>query len=45
MGAYLSEPMKATESEDGAGNKLRFGASTMQGWRASQEVCNLIVDL
>lgn len=42
MGAYLSEPMTEKESEDGGGNKLRFGACSMQGWRISQEVMNLL---
>jgi hypothetical protein len=39
MGAYLNKPLKTADSEDGFGNQLRFGASAMQGWRASQEVC------
>ncbi|CAL8147541.1 unnamed protein product [Orchesella dallaii] len=37
MGAYLSEPMTAKETEEGEGNKLKFGACSMQGWRVSQE--------
>lgn len=38
MGAYLSEPITKKESENGEGNGLIFGASSMQGWRVSQEV-------
>lgn len=38
MGAYLSEPMTDKQSEEGEGNKVKFGACSMQGWRVSQEV-------
>jgi protein phosphatase 1G len=41
MGAYLSSPKKGKEIEDGAGSGLRFGASSMQGWRTSQEDAHL----
>ncbi|CAD6236894.1 GSCOCG00008284001-RA-CDS [Cotesia congregata] len=37
MGAYLSEPVTTKESVDGLGKNVVFGASSMQGWRISQE--------
>ncbi|XP_055373964.1 probable protein phosphatase CG10417 [Condylostylus longicornis] len=37
MGAYLSEPVKETHSIDEANEFLQVGASSMQGWRISQE--------
>jgi len=45
MGAYLSHPITKTEPEDGKGNRLEYGASSMQGWRVSQEVCHYIIKL
>jgi hypothetical protein len=38
MGAYLSEPVLEKHSSDENGEFLSFGASSMQGWRVSQEV-------
>lgn len=38
MGAYLSEPVTEKVSSDEAYDKLECGASSMQGWRANQEV-------
>jgi len=40
MGAYLSEPIvdKISCDEKSDKAKLSFGASSMQGWRVSQEV-------
>lgn len=38
MGAYLSEPVTDKISSDDDGDRLRYGASSMQGWRVSQEV-------
>ncbi len=38
MGAYRSQPERSTESEDARSERLTFGASSMQGWRVSQEV-------
>ena len=38
MGAYLSQPQVDKTSEDEANAKYAFGASSMQGWRVSQEV-------
>jgi hypothetical protein len=38
MGAYLSEPILEKHSTDENGEFLSFGASSMQGWRVSQEV-------
>jgi len=43
MGAYLSRPETAKVSENGEGNKLRYGASCMQGWRVSQEVRKYLI--
>lgn len=40
MGAYLSEPVLEKHSSDQDGEYLAFGASSMQGWRVSQEVTN-----
>lgn len=37
MGIYLSAPKTEKASEDGENDKLRFGLSSMQGWRASME--------
>ncbi|XP_010447488.1 PREDICTED: probable protein phosphatase 2C 60 isoform X1 [Camelina sativa] len=37
MGIYLSSPKTDKFSEDGENNKLRYGLSSMQGWRASME--------
>ena len=38
MGAYLSEPITKKISSDESGENVAFGASSMQGWRISQEV-------
>lgn len=40
MGAYLSEPITEKISTEGENEEfgLSFGASSMQGWRVSQEV-------
>lgn len=38
MGAYLSSPITAKESEDGTGGGIRYGLSSMQGWRTNMEV-------
>lgn len=38
MGSYLSEPVTEKVSSDDSNDKLICGASSMQGWRASQEV-------
>jgi serine/threonine protein phosphatase PrpC len=37
MGPYLGQPNKEKESETGEGVALRYGATSMQGWRKSQE--------
>ncbi|XP_069998453.1 protein phosphatase 1G [Penaeus vannamei] len=37
MGAYLSEPVTEKISSDECGESLSYGASSMQGWRVSQE--------
>ena len=38
MGAYLSQPNLYKESIDGENQRISYGASSMQGWRLSQEV-------
>lgn len=38
MGSYLSEPITEKSSVDETSDKLNCGASSMQGWRVSQEV-------
>ena len=38
MGAYLSEPVLEKHSTDEESLHLSYGASSMQGWRVSQEV-------
>lgn len=38
MGAYLSEPITEKVSSDQLGKDIAYGASSMQGWRLSQEV-------
>lgn len=37
MGAYMSEPHTDKVSEDFRNGKVLVGASSMQGWRISQE--------
>ncbi|GLV32541.1 uncharacterized protein CBL_00749 [Carabus blaptoides fortunei] len=37
MGAYLSEPITHKISSDNDSERVRYGASSMQGWRVSQE--------
>ncbi|KAG1327542.1 putative protein phosphatase 2C 11 [Cocos nucifera] len=37
MGIYLSTPRTEKFSEDGENDRLRFGLSSMQGWRANME--------
>ncbi|XP_020099889.1 probable protein phosphatase 2C 11 [Ananas comosus] len=37
MGVYLSTPKTEKFSEDGENDRLRFGLSCMQGWRANME--------
>ncbi|RZR89500.1 hypothetical protein BHM03_00017231, partial [Ensete ventricosum] len=37
MGIYLSTPKTEKFSEDGDNDRLRFGLSSMQGWRATME--------
>uniref|UniRef100_A0A1B6DM71 protein-serine/threonine phosphatase n=1 Tax=Clastoptera arizonana TaxID=38151 RepID=A0A1B6DM71_9HEMI len=45
MGAYLSEPKTDKVSSDHDGERLKCGASSMQGWRTSQEDAhNCIID-
>ena len=38
MGAYLSEPNLSKISNDNGNDNISFGASSMQGWRVTQEV-------
>ncbi|XP_066253113.1 probable protein phosphatase CG10417 isoform X1 [Euwallacea similis] len=45
MGSYLSEPVTEKISTDESNDKLTYGASSMQGWRVSQEDAhNTILD-
>lgn len=45
MGAYLSEPILEKHSSDESGKFLCVGASSMQGWRVSQEDAhNAVID-
>lgn len=37
MGIYLSTPKTEKFSEDGENERLRYGLSSMQGWRATME--------
>ena len=37
MGPYLSTPIRDKETETGQGNRFRYAATSMQGWRNSQE--------
>jgi len=37
MGIYLSTPKIEKFSEDGENEHLRYGLSSMQGWRATME--------
>ncbi|GKC07958.1 probable protein phosphatase 2C 60 [Tanacetum coccineum] len=37
MGVYLSTPKTDKTSEDGENEKMRYGVSSMQGWRTSME--------
>lgn len=37
MGIYLSTPKTEKVSEDGENDKLRYGLSSMQGWRSTME--------
>lgn len=43
MGSYLSTPVTKKISSDEVSDKLKCGASSMQGWRVSQEVCLFFV--
>lgn len=44
MGIYLSTPKTEKFSDDGDNDRLRYGLSSMQGWRATMEdaVSNLM---
>ena len=46
MGIYLSTPKTEKFSEDGENDRLRYGLSSMQGWRATMEdaVSNKIIE-
>lgn len=37
MGIYLSSPKTEKFSEDGENARVRYGLSSMQGWRATME--------
>lgn len=37
MGAYLSEPVTRKDSTEGESDRLKYGSSSMQGWRTGME--------
>lgn len=37
MGAYLSVAKKEKESSDGTNGSVKYGVSSMQGWRIGME--------
>lgn len=37
MGTYLSTPKTEKFSEDGENGRVKYGLSSMQGWRATME--------
>ena len=37
MGAFLDKPKTEKHNEDGEGNGLKYGLSSMQGWRVEME--------
>lgn len=37
MGAFLDKPKTDKHNEGGVGNTLRYGLSSMQGWRVEME--------
>ena len=37
MGPYLGQPNKEKQSEDNQSGNIAYGATSMQGWRKSQE--------
>lgn len=37
MGTFLDKPKTEKHNEHGAGNGLRYGVSSMQGWRVEME--------
>ena len=37
MGPYLGQPNKEKDSENGDGTFCSYGATSMQGWRKTQE--------
>ncbi|GMS87446.1 hypothetical protein PENTCL1PPCAC_9621, partial [Pristionchus entomophagus] len=46
MGAYLNKPITEKHSESGGNDKIKFAATSMQGWRVNQEDAhNCILDL
>ena len=38
MGAYSTKPNTETQVDEGSNEYITFGASSMQGWRVTQEV-------
>ena len=45
MGPYLGEPVKTRKVEKGNFGKVRWAASSMQGWRKTQEDAHIAEDL
>lgn len=38
MGAFLDKPITDKTTEEGEGNGIKYGMSSMQGWRVEMEV-------
>jgi protein phosphatase 1G len=43
MGNYLSEPKRQKESESSQYGRLKWGSSSMQGWRVDMEDAHITV--
>ena len=44
MGNFLNSPIIEKETEEGVANTLKYGVSSMQGWRASMEDSHTVVE-
>lgn len=42
MGAHLTEPITKKDSEHGENETLKYGATSMQGWRKEQEDSHIV---
>lgn len=43
MGAYGSKPITNTKVDEGSNEYITFAASSMQGWRVTQEVKDKLI--